>query len=341
MAHFLYRKKDSTLIVTRAPLRIPLGGGGTDLPSFYKEHGGFVISAAIDKYVYIQLNKLKIEDFIRVKYANTELVSNPKEIKHPLLREALIHSGITTGVEISAMSDVPGRTGMGSSGSFTVALITTLNTLNGENFSRKDLAEEAFYVEAERAKQPTGKQDPFIGAFGGLTCFEIDQSGEVTVSPLKLKENIKIELANNLLVFFTGIKRESFDILSEQVSATQSKNTTTVDSLHETKNIGYQVREALTSGQLDQFGFLLDQHWQNKKKRSSSMTNTDIDRWYEVGCSAGALGGKILGAGGGGFLMFYCPLQYQKELRRKMAKEGLREMRFAFDYEGATVLLDI
>ncbi len=329
------------MISTRAPLRIPLGGGGTDLPSFYEGFGGFVVSVAIDKYVYIQLNKLKIEDFIRVKYANTELVSNPKEIKHPLLREALIHSGISTGVEISAMSDVPGRTGMGSSGSFTVALLTALHAFKKETASKKQLAEEAFYVEAGCAKQPTGKQDPFLGAFGGLTCLEIDRSGEVTVSPLKLGKNIQRELASSLLVFFTGIQRESFDILSEQVSSTRAGNAATLESLHETKKIGYRIRDALTDGNLDQFGHLLDQHWQNKKKRSTNMSNTDIDRWYQMGRNAGALGGKILGAGGGGFLMFYCPTEYRRKLRQLMANEGLREMRFCIDNEGATILLNI
>ncbi len=329
------------MICTRAPLRIPLGGGGTDLPSFYQQYGGFIISAAINKYVYIQLNSLKIEDFIRVKYATTELVAHPKEIDHPLLREALIHTGISNGIEISAMSDVPGRTGMGSSGSFTVALLTALSVLKGETLSKKDLAEEAFYVEAELAEQPTGKQDPFIGAFGGLTCLEISCSGDVTVSSINLNKELQRDLTNRLLIFFTGIQRESFDILSEQVSDTCSGNTATLESLHETKRIGYGVRDALIEGDLDQFGLLLDQHWQNKKKRSTNMTNTDIDRWYQIGLNSGAIGGKILGAGGGGFLMFYSPVEHHIKLRRAMTHEGLREMPFCIDYDGAKTLLNI
>ncbi len=318
-----------------------MGGGGTDLPSFYQKHGGFVISAAINKYVYIQLNSLKIEDFIRVKYATTELVSHPKEIDHPLLREALIHTGISNGIEISAMSDVPGRTGMGSSGSFTVALLTALRAFKGETLSKKDLAEEAFYVEAERANQPTGKQDPFIGAFGGLTSLEISCSGDVMVSSINLTKDLQKVLASRLLVFFTGIQRESFDILSEQVTDTRSGNTATLESLHETKRIGYEVRDALIEGDLDQFGRLLDQHWQNKKKRSSNMTNKKIDRWYKIGLDSGAIGGKILGAGGGGFLMFYSLGEHQMKLRQSMKQEGLREMPFCVDYDGAKILLNI
>jgi len=229
------------LIITRAPLRIPLGGGGTDLASYYAEHGGFVLSAGIDKYVYIQLNTLKVEDFIRVKYSDTERVDEPGKIQHPLLRESLIHTQIEGGIEIGAMSDVPGRTGMGSSGTFTVALLAALHAFKREQVPTQELAEEAHYIEVVRANQPAGKHDHYLAAFGGLTCLEIDKNGMVEVTPLKLSEHAEEELANNMVVFFTGILRESSDILSEQNQNTQDGDGEVIESLHQVKQIGYQI----------------------------------------------------------------------------------------------------
>lgn len=329
------------MITTRAPLRIPLGGGGTDLPSYYMDHGGFVLSVGIDKYVYIHLNALKVEDFIRVKYSETERVDHPSAITHPLLREALLHTHINGGLEISAMSDIPGRTGMGSSGSFTVALLAALHAYKREQVPIQELAEEAHYVEAGRAAQPAGKHDHYLGAFGGITCLDIDPSGKVEVSSPKLSEHVEEELPNSLVVFFTGIQRESFDILSQQNRDTRAGDSAVIDSLHETKRIGYEVRDALVEGDLDRFGQLLHAHWLNKKKRSTHMSNSQIDRWYEIGIEAGALGGKILGAGGGGFLMFYCPAEHRWNLRERMAQENLHEMHFRFDMEGVKVLMNV
>ena len=329
------------MIIARAPLRIPLGGGGTDLPSYYSEYGGFILSAGIDKYVYIQLNTLKVEDFIRVKYSRTERVDDPAGIRHPLLREALLHTRIRGGLEISAMSDIPGRTGMGSSGAFTVALLAALHAHKREQVPTQELAEEAHYVEAGRAAQPAGKHDHYLAAFGGLTCLEIDRSGAVKVAPLKISLHTMEELRNCMLLFFTGIERESFDILSQQEKDTRRKDARVLDSLHEVKRIGCEIKSALEEGDLDRFGRLLDEHWQAKKKRSSMMSDSRIDRWYEAGMEAGALGGKILGAGGGGFLMFYCPARNRGPLRERMAGEGLREMSFRFDMEGVKVLMNL
>ncbi|MCC7262124.1 MAG: galactokinase [Candidatus Latescibacteria bacterium] len=329
------------MITTRAPLRIPLGGGGTDLSSYYRQHGGWVLSAAIDKYVYIQLNTLKVEDFIRVKYSRTEKVEDPGLIEHPLLREALRYTGTQGGVEISAMADVPGRTGMGSSGSFTVALLAALRAHQRQQLSRQELAEEAHLVEAGLAGQPAGKHDHYLAAFGGLTCLDIAPDGMVTVSALQLSNHTLEELRNSMVLFFTGIQRESFDILSQQQQDTQRGDAQVVESLHEVKRIGRQIRAALEEGDLDRFGLLLDEHWQMKKRRSAKMSNPRIDAWYAQARSAGALGGKILGAGGGGFLMFYCPAQHRLALRQRMAAEGLREMNFQFDLEGAKVLMNI
>ena len=328
------------MITTRAPLRIPLGGGGTDLPSYYREHGGFVLSAGIDKYVYIQLNQLQVEEFVRVKYSRTERVDRPSEIEHPLLRESLLHTGTAGGVEIGAMADLPGRTGMGSSGAFTVALLAALFEHKLERVPRQELAEQAHHVEAVRAGQPAGKQDHYLAAFGGVTLLEIEPGGKVAVSALELDLHTREELSNSMLLFYTGIERESFDLLKQQETDTREGNAQVIESLHEVKRIGLEIKQALERGELDRFGDLLHHHWERKKLRSGKMSSDDIDRWYDSGRRAGALGGKLLGAGGGGFLMFYCPADRRGELRRTMTAEGLREMPFQFDRDGAKVLMN-
>ncbi len=328
------------MITTRSPLRIPLGGGGTDLPSYYGDHGGFILSAGIDKYVYITLNTLKVESFIRVKYSETERVDDAAQIHHPLLREALLHTQIDGGVEISAMSDVPGRTGMGSSGSFTVALLAALREHQRQPMPRQQLAEEAFHIEAIRAGQPSGKHDHYLGAFGGLTCLDINTKGQVTVTALQISLHDMEELRNSMVLFYTGITRESFDILSQQETDTKRGASVVIDSLHQVKELGLQIKTALEQGQLDQFGDLLHVHWEAKKRRSTRVTSPRIDAWYDLGRKSGALGGKLLGAGGGGFLMFYCPAEYRRQLREAMTREGLREMSFQFDTEGAKVLMN-
>lgn len=328
------------MITSRAPLRVPLGGGGTDLPSYYRDHGGFILSAGIDKYVYIQLNTLKVEHFIRVKYARTERVDEPGQIEHPLLRESLLHTGLGGGLEISAMSDVPGRTGLGSSGAFTVALLAALYEYKREQIPRSELASQANYVEVMRAGQPAGLHDHYLAAFGGLTCLDIAPDGTVEVAPLSISNHALEELRNSMVLFFTGIQRESFDILSQQEKDTERGDRRVVEGLHETKRLGLEIKAALEDGDLDRFGDLLDQHWRVKKQRSAKMSNPDIDRWYEAGRAAGALGGKLMGAGGGGFLMFYCPAHHRQQLRSTLAAEGLREMSFQFDTEGAKVLMN-
>ena len=328
------------MITTRAPLRIPLGGGGTDLPSYYRQFGGFVLSAAIDKYVYLQLNTLKVEDFVRVKYSRTELVRDVRDIEHPLLRECLVHTGTEGGLELSAMADVPGRTGLGSSGAFVVSLLAALHEHRREHVGRQELAEEANYVESTRAGQPVGKHDHYLAAFGGITALDIDTQGTVTVSNLAVSNHTIEELRSSLLVFFTGIERESFDILSQQERDTENGDTEVIESLHEVKRLGLQIRDALTQGELDRFGELLHAHWSTKKRRSAMMSNAQIDTWYETAMEAGALGGKLMGAGGGGFLMFYCPAGDRQHLRESMAQQGLREMNFQFDEDGAKVLMN-
>jgi len=270
------------LITSRAPLRVPLGGGGTDLPSYFRDHGGFILSAGIDKYVYIQLNTLKVEDFIRVKYSRTERVDTPDQVEHPLLRECLLHAGLGGGLEISAMSDVPGRTGMGSSGAFTVSLLAALYEHKREPVPRHDLAEQANYVESVRAAQPAGVHDHYLAAYGGLTCLDIAPDGTVVVSALRLSTHALEELRNSMLLFYTGIQRESFDILSQQERDTARGDSRVIDSLHEIKRLGLEIKAALEAGDLDRFGELLHAHWQVKKQRSNKMSNPEIDRWYDL-----------------------------------------------------------
>ena len=326
------------MITTRAPLRIPLGGGGTDLPSYADRHGGFILSAAIDKYVYIQLNALQVEDFVRVKYSRTERVDHVADLEHPLLRESLLHLGIEGGLEIGAMADVPGRTGLGSSGAFTVALLAALREFAGRPLPRAHLADEAHHVETARAGQPAGKHDHYLAAFGGLTSLEIDPGGRVSVSSPRVSGRTMEELREGMLLFFTGIQRESFDILSQQEEETRAGKASVIDGLHEIKRLGLDIRDALEAGDLDRFGALLHEHWETKKKRSAKMSSPEIDRWYDEARTAGALGGKLMGAGGGGFLMFYTPPGARDAVRERMGALGLRDMGFRFDAEGAKVL---
>ena len=238
------------------------------------------------------------------------------------------------------MSDVPGRTGLGSSGSFTVALLAALYEHKREQVPRQDLAAQANYVESVRAAQPAGVHDHYLAAFGGLTCLDIARDGTVAVSPLRISNHTLEELRNSMVLFFTGIQRESFDILSQQERDTSRGEIHVVEGLHEVRRLGLEIKAALENGDLDRFGDLLHLHWQAKKQRSDKMSNPDIDRWYDLGRASGALGGKLMGAGGGGFLMFYCPAEHRRQLRTAMEGEGLREMSFNFDTEGAKVLMN-
>ncbi len=329
------------MIITRAPLRIPLGGGGTDLPSYYSEYGGFILSAAIDKYVFINVNRPKTDNSIRLKYAETEIVDRVDDIKHPLFREALRATGVASNIEIASLADVPAGTGMGSSGSFLVALLTALHALKRENIPTSALAEEACTIEIERAGQPVGKHDQYLAAFGGLTCLEIERDGNVRVHPLAVSGDTLEELRNNTLIFYTGIVRRSFDILQQQQRDTQAGDRSVVESLHATKEIGLEIKSAVERGDLECFGRLLDVHWQNKKKRSSRISDSHLDEIYEVAKRSGALGGKLMGAGGGGFFMFYVPNGRKPSVRGAMSAAGLAEMPFDFDHEGAKVLLNV
>ena len=328
------------MILARAPMRITLGGGGTDLPSYYSQHGGFVLSAAIDKYIYVYVNRPAADELIRVKYSRYEEVKKPEDVAHDLVRPALQLLGIHNNIEIVSMADVPAGTGLGSSSTYLACLLTALYELKRERVPTHGLAEFACHVEMELAGHPVGKQDHYMAAFGGITCLDIGRDGRVHVSPLDLSISTAEELRSNVLLFFTGLTRSANTILQSQQSDTSAGDATVVDSLHRTKELGLRIKEVLEQGNLDQFGLLLHEHWENKKRRSSQISDARIDRWYTAARESGALGGKIIGAGGGGFLMLYCPNGKKASVRRAMSAEGLHEMSYNFDFQGAKVLVN-
>lgn len=324
------------MIVVRSPLRISLGGGGTDLPSYYQEHGGFLIAAAIDKYVYITLHQAFAEEII-VKYSRLERVNHVDHIEHPIVREALKYiAAQTTRLEITSMADIPAGTGLGSSGSFTTALIKALHTLQKNPIHPCELAEQACHIEINLLREPIGKQDQYIAAYGGITCFNFSPNHQVTVSPLNIGQDTLYNLEDNLLLFFTGYSRAASSILQEQDTKSRSKDQDMIDNLHFIKDLGYQSKVALEKGLLNDFAELMNVHWDYKKRRSPHMSNIQIDEWYQLALQNGAIGGKMIGAGGGGFLLFYT--EDKIRLRAAMRKAGLQEVRFRFDFSGTQVI---
>lgn len=328
------------MIFVRAPFRIPLGGGGTDLPSYYSKFGGQLISAAINKYMYVTVNRPIVDKLIRVKYTKTEIVENVKQVDHELVKEALKITNIKDSIEINSIADVPAGTGMGSSGSYLVALLKALHTINREDISTKQIAEEACRIEIEKLKRPVGKQDQYMAAFGGVTKLLISKTGRVNVKRIGLSSDFLRDMENNLLVFYTGIRREGKQILKNQSKATSNNNRRVVENLHIIKAIGLKIEKALIEGEIETFGKLMHEHWMSKKQLSSAVSTSRIDKLYNLGIENGALGGKIMGAGGGGFLMFCCPGD-KKSLRNEMRRQGLSELIFNFDMEGVKVVANI
>jgi D-glycero-alpha-D-manno-heptose-7-phosphate kinase len=331
------------MILVRTPFRLPLGGGGTDLPSYYRKHGGYIITSAINKYMYVNVNLPAIVDKIKINYTKTEIV-NPSDIhliQHEIVREALQFMNIKQPLEIGSMADLSAGTGMGSSSSYTVGLLRALNSLKRRFISVHELAEEACKVEIELIGKPIGKQDQYAAAYGGVNLLEIDKLGEVKVTPLEVEHETVFELEHRLMMFYTNIQRDANVILKEQSQKAKSGDEVTTRSMHNIKEIGKRVKEAIEKGNVDDFGKLLHEHWQEKKKISDKMSNTSVDRWYEKAMSHGALGGKLMGAGGGGLLIFCCKNGKRRDLRSAMEKEGLRYMDFQFDWEGSKVLVNI
>ena len=325
------------MIIARSPLRITLGGGGTDLPSYYRDHEGFLVAAAIDKYVYVTVMRPFVPG-VFLKYSELEQAQRVEEVRHRIIREALLMQQLNTPqIEITTLADIPAGTGLGSSGSFTTALIKSLHAHRRQLIHPQELAEAACHIEIDRLGEPIGKQDQYIAAYGGLTCFTFHRDGRVTSEPLKVSMDTMFDLEDNILLFFTGYSRSASGILQEQKARTQSSDDEMLRNLHYVKELGYRSKEALEAGDCVRFGELMHEHWEHKKRRSGGMSNPRIDEWYALGMANGAVGGKLVGAGGGGFLMFYA--RDRNRLRHAMARAGLDEVRFGFDFEGTKIVL--
>ena len=325
------------MIIARSPLRITLGGGGTDLPSYYREYGGFLISAAIDKYIYVTVMRPFVSG-VYLKYSQLEHVDTVDEVQHPIIREALkMLEFETPQIEITTLADIPAGTGLGSSGSFTTALLKALYTHRRRMLQPEELARLACEIEINRLQEPIGKQDQYIAAYGGVTCFQFHADDGVDACPLKVSHATMNDLNDNLLLFFTGFSRSASSILKDQDKRSQKMDQEMLSNLHHVKELGLQSRSLLEAGKLADFGALMHDHWEYKRQRSKGMSNPQIDEWYELGRKNGALGGKLVGAGGGGFLMFYA--EDHIRLRQAMRKVGLDEVRFRFDFEGTKVML--
>ena len=325
------------MIIARSPLRITLGGGGTDLPSYYRAHEGFLLSAAIDKYVFVTVIRPFTEG-IFLKYSQLEHVEQISQVRHPIIREGLNLLGFKTPqVEITTLADIPAGTGLGSSGSFTTALLKALYTHRRRHLNQMELAELACHIEIDRLGEPVGKQDQYIAAVGGVTCFTFCADDTVTAAPLSISMDTMFDLEDNLLLFFTGFSRNAGSILKDQNTRTKQSDGEMLKNLHYVKELGYRSRHALEQGNTRLFGELMHEHWEHKKRRYGGMSHPKIDEWYELGLRSGAVGGKLVGAGGGGFLMFMA--EDRNRLRHKMAAAGLEEVRFRFDFEGTKVVM--
>lgn len=324
------------MIITRTPLRITLGGGGTDLPSYYEQHGGFVISAAISKHIYISVNRTFTPDYF-LKYSAIERVGRAADIEHPIVRQVLLNLEVPPFVEIVSTADIPAGTGLGSSGSFTVGLLKAVRAGRREHVSAADLAVEACHIEIEELGRSVGKQDQFVAAHGGINTYDFRPDGSVEVAGLALDTETLLDLQEHLLMFFTGYSRDADRVLDEQKQRSRAGDVEMIDNLHYTKDLGVRSKCALEDGDTARFAALMHEHWLHKRKRSSVMSNPRIDHWYDAGRAAGALGGKLVGAGAGGFLLFYT--RDPRALRAAMRQEALDEVQFTFDYDGAVVLV--
>jgi len=327
------------MLTARAPLRITLGGGGTDIPSYYSIYGGFSVTAAIDKYVYILAHD-RFDPGFRVSYSKTEIVEKPERIEHPIVREAVRLLGPFYHLELLSVADLPARTGLGSSGAFTVALLHALHDWKGEHVPLSVLAEEACHITIDILHEPSGKQDEYTSAFGGINSYSISMDGKVNVSPLRISRATVSELESELLLFYTGITRESRLILESQGKAAASGDENTMKALHKIKQIGIDSRNSLEDGNLREFGSLLNEHWKTKKLMTPKATTPEIDAIYELAIKTGATGGKIMGAGGGGFFMFHCDSNRRK-LTEVLEAQGLKRMSFRLEFEGSKKITDV
>ena len=318
------------MIIVRSPLRISIGGGGTDIPSYYQKNEGFFISAAINKYVYVTITE-PFQKGIYLKYSQIEKTNNIKKIKHDIIREVLKDEIKKNKIEITTLTDIPAKTGLGSSGSFSTALIKAIYLFNQKKIGRRELAEKACDVEIKKLKLPCGKQDQYISVYGGISEFSIKKNGFVNIKNLKISNETTSKLENNLLLFFTGFSRDSSSILNEQNKKTIKNNKEIIQNLDFVKSLGHEIKKSLIKGNCDEFGKLMNEHWIYKLKRSRNMSNKTINEAYKYAIKNGALGGKLIGAGGGGFLLFYT--NNPNQLRNAFLKK-FEEVKFRFDYEG-------
>ena len=329
------------MINIRSPFRLPLGGGGTDLPEYYSKFGGFLVTAAIDKYMYIAINRPALVDKIMVRYSETETVTRLEDLKHDIARNVLLLLDHHSPIHINSMADIAAGTGLGSSSAYAVGLIKGLLHLQRLYLPLKEIAEMACKVEIELCKKPIGKQDQYATTFGGLIVLTIDTKGNVEVAPLNVEEETVHDLEHRLMMFYTNIQRDANDILGEQSHKVKTNDAVVLESMHKIKAIAMEIRQALEQGDVTKFGTLMHEHWTVKKKITKTMSSNRIDKWYDIALNHGALGGKLMGAGGGGFLLLCTEPEKRKSLRTTLEKAGLRYMPFAFDMEGAKVLMNL
>lgn len=327
------------MIVSRAPLRFSLGGGGSDLPAYYERFGGFVVSAAIDRYVYVAANQ-RFYDDIRLAYSQTEIVPDVASIRHPIFREALKLLGIERGIELVSVADVPSNTGLGSSSSFTVALLNALHAYRHDFVSSQTLAEEACEIEMNRLGEPVGKQDQYIAAYGNVTAITIETDGRVSVEPVPVRDEVLDDLANSLVIFYSGVERQAKVVLAEQAGNLRSA-APAVGDMHRIKELGHEVYRLLVQGDIDRYGEILHEHWQRKRGLAAGMTDPALDEIYDDARRAGALGGKLMGAGGGGFFMFYVRPGERRKVWDALSRRGLKPLRFHFDRAGARIVTNV
>jgi len=324
------------MIIARAPLRITLGGGGTDLPTYYEENnGGFLVAAAINKHVYVSAHE-NFENEYLLKYSSIEKVTKVNQIVHPIIREALKILDLPPGIEISSLADIPAGTGLGSSGTFTVSLLKSLSTYSSISLDNSEIAQLACKIEIDLLKNPVGKQDQYISAMGGVRALEFLPNGEVICQELQLSSQIRLMLERNLLLFFTGIRRSATQELSALENSDRMLTQDVIANLDAVKQAGMDAAEALALGNLLDYAAMLTNQWHLKLLRSKTPINLKVNEWIQAGLEAGAIGGKLVGAGGGGFLLFYAA--EQKELRSRMSELGLREVPFTFDSEGVALI---
>lgn len=323
------------MIISQTPLRISFAGGGSDLPEFYKKIPGAVVSTSINKYIYITVNK-KFDNQIRASYSSTEIVSHPDELKHELIRESLKLAGIYNGLEITSISDIPSGTGLGSSSSFTVGLLNSLNAYRGIYSSPSELAINACDIEIRKCHKPIGKQDQYAAAYGGLNFIEFNSNGEVNVSPIIIKQNKLEELEDNLLLMYTGITRSADLVLKDQNNNISKGMSAATSDLKLMVELAKELKKSLTEGDINKFGEILDENWNLKKKLSKQISNPKIEQWYNLGKKNGAIGGKILGAGGGGFLLFYAPSAKHHKIIDALPK--LTPTSFRFEKGGSRIV---